>query len=460
MTGMSKNQTVLQLKKIASVPYLYRHESNFRFYGVKKHEGKIVRKALKDAAGDPIINLQEAKEALAEWLVLLASTAAPNVRKSPAFSLKSFIRSISESSGVDLAAISPAASIMSQGTGTIGDEMRNTKQLIATQARAKEIERDSMSMAKAEVLGEAQEYEQGRKEEVAKTNTPTLAQCFDNFLIYKNGVSAGTLAKYKYVKRAFELHGGKVLLKTPIAKITPQTLAEFLVKLPGKPQSFNTFSLVINQVFEMVRINRNIKENPFDLLPRNITHHKVQLTRDVVPTIKQCEAIVASIRSQRASDTREDSSNLCEFIHLAALGQAEAGFLTWADIDFEKDVIRAKRIKTGKFFDVPIYPHLKPFLEALAASKPNRKPADKLFKIESMQKALYAACQRLKLPNYSPRDLRKARITWLLRKGYPVDLIAEAQGHSDGGVLVRRVYSNVIDEARDTYRQEQLAKLR
>jgi|GEM_PF-3324441 len=456
---MSKNQTVLQLKKIASVPYLYRHEGNSRFYGVKKLAGKIVRKALKDAAGEPITSLQDAKEALAEWLVLLASTSAPSVRKSPAFSLKSFIRSISESSGVDLAAISPAASIMSQGTGTIGDEMRNTKQLIATQRRAKEIERDSMSMAKAEVIGEAREYEQGRKEEVAKTNTPTLAQSFDDFLIYKTGVSAGTLAKYKYAKRSFELYGGKVLLKTPVAKITPQALAEFLIKLPGKPQSFNTFSIVINQVFEMVRINRIIKENPFDLLPRNITHRKVQLTRDVVPTIEQCEKIAACIRSQSTADTREESANICEFIHRAALGQAEISSLTWGDLDFEKSIIRVKRIKTGKPFDVPMYPCLRPFLEELVAKFPKKKTTDKIFKIQSIQKGLYAACERLGLPSYSPRDLRKARITWLLRKGYPVDLIAEAQGHSDGGVLVRRVYSNVIDEARDTYKQEQLAKL-
>ena len=168
-----------------------------------------------------------------------------------------------------------------------------------------EIERDSMEIAKAEVLGETQEYEQSRKEKLAANSTPTLGQCFDDFLVYKNGVKEGTIIKYKFVKRTFELYGGKPLLKTPVAKITPQVMAEFLIKLGGKPQYFNTVSIVINQVFEMLRIKRIIKENPFHLLPRNITHRKVQITRDAVPTVEQCQKIAACIRSQSAASRSE-----------------------------------------------------------------------------------------------------------------------------------------------------------
>jgi len=214
----------------------------------------------------------------------------------------------------------------------------------------------------------------------------------------------------------------------------------------------------VKQVFEMARINKDIKESPLSFIPKTVQRRKVKKERDVVPTIEQCEQIVASIRSQKA-DTREVSANLCELLHRAAIGQAEAIALTWGNIDFDNNVIHCLRVKTGEPFDVPMYPGLKPFLQKMADAKPERKASDKLFNILSVKKALYAACVRLKLTTFSPRDLRKARITWLLRKGYPVELIADAQGHRDGGVLIRRVYSNVIDEHKNTYKQEQLAKL-
>jgi len=77
-----------------------------------------------------------------------------------------------------------------------------------------------------------------------------------------------------------------------------------------------------------------------------------------------------------------------------------------------------------------------------------------------MKKALRNACTRLGFPAYSPRDLRKARIVWCLRKGVPVEIIAKWQGHSDNGVLIRKTYANVIDEGARHFEEEQLAKLK
>jgi hypothetical protein len=61
-------QTRDNLKKIASIPCLYRHTLNHSYYGIKKHAGKIVKRAFKNATGAPITSLQEAKVALASWL--------------------------------------------------------------------------------------------------------------------------------------------------------------------------------------------------------------------------------------------------------------------------------------------------------------------------------------------------------------------------------------------------------
>jgi len=85
--------------------------------------------------------------------------------------------------------------------------------------------------------------------------------------------------------------------------------------------------------------------------------------------------------------------------------------------------------------------------------------AGPLFSILSPKQALYNACRRLGYEDYSPIDFRKARITWLLRKGIPAELIAKWQGHKDNGVLIRKTYSWVISEADNDYEEAQLAKL-
>jgi integrase len=429
-----------QLQKIASVPCLYRHEANHSYYGLKKQHGRKVSKALKDSAGEAITNFQEAKAALATWLASLTQVAEEASPFTPAVTYGlPYPRPIN----VYQHGINSAARSVMDGTAPPHQKARYNRWLALEEA------------------AETAKQEQQKKTEEENQQNPTLSDCFAQFKLFKAHNSKSTLEKYDYMKRVLDLYKGQTLLDTPITEITAENIVAFFANFPTtkKPRYFNTFSLVLNQVFEMAVIKKYIETNPFTFLPKNVIRRKVPTVPDEVPTIEQCEAIVANIRCQKASDTREDSANLCEFIHLAALGQAEAGFLTWKDIDFEKGLIRAKRIKTGKFFDVPIYPHLKPFLEALAASNPNRKPTDKLFKIQSMQKALYAACARLKLPLYSPRDLRKARIVWMLRKAVPVELIAKWQGHSDNGVLIRKTYAFVIDDAAASYQNEQLKKL-
>jgi len=424
-----------QLEKIASVPCLYKHAGNGSYYGLKKVAGKKLSKALKtDDGKTPVTSLQEAKVKLAGWLASLSGVITPTAAVGLPYQ---------HPTSIYQQGINSAALRMMEGTATPAENERYNAWL------------------DTEHNVETFKLEQEHKvKETAKDN-PTLAACFERFYTYKTSNTEGTINKYKAVKRAFELYNGNELLNTPVNKITPMILATFLGQLPTtwKPQYFNTFELVVNQVFEMARMDRSIKENPLSMLPKEIKKRKVNGTRDLVPTIEQCEQIAASIRKQSAADTREVSANLCELIHRAAIGQAEAVALTWSDIDFENEVIRCTRVKTNTPFDIPFYHCLQPFLVALADKHPNRKPTDKLFNIVNIKKAIYGACERLNLPSYSPRDLRKARITWLLRKGYPVELIADAQGHKDGGVLIRRVYSNVIDESKAAYKKEMLAKL-
>ena len=73
---------------------------------------------------------------------------------------------------------------------------------------------------------------------------------------------------------------------------------------------------------------------------------------------------------------------------------------------------------------------------------------------KNAKKSLQAACHRLKYPAYTQRSLRRMFITRCIEKGVDVKVIAQWQGHQDGGKLILGTYSHV----RNTHADE-MAKL-
>jgi len=160
------------------------------------------------------------------------------------------------------------------------------------------------------------------------------------------------------------------------------------------------------------------------------------------PVFEQFQSIVESIRSQEFNGhDAEESADFVEFIGLAGLGQAEASALTWDDIDWKREQIITFRHKTKSGFAIPLYPQLRPLLERRHSK---RTPGvHQVFAIKNAKKAIAAACKRLKLPAYSHRSFRRMFITRAIEKGVDVKVIAEWQGHRDGGKLILDTYSHV-----------------
>src|SRR5204862_1642721 len=91
-------------------------------------------------------------------------------------------------------------------------------------------------------------------------------------------------------------------------------------------------------------------------------------------------------------------------------------------------------------FAVPIFPQLRPLLERLCEGKVN---GDRILKVRDAKKALAGACRRLGLPSFSQRSLRRMFITRAIERGADVKVIAQWQGHKDGGKLILDTYSHV-----------------
>ena len=192
----------------------------------------------------------------------------------------------------------------------------------------------------------------------------------------------------------------------------------------------------------MARRDRIIFDSPAAHLKYIKREKPIRLT----PTCEQFKAIVADVRAQLFNADAKDSADFLEFLGLAGLGQAEARSLRRSDVDFESGRMITFRHKTSTGFVVPIFPQLRQLLERLCKGKANR---GKIFKIADAKHALANACRRLGFPPFGQRSLRRMFITRAIERGIDVKVIAQWQGHRDGGKLILDTYPHVRPEHSD-----------
>jgi integrase len=226
---------------------------------------------------------------------------------------------------------------------------------------------------------------------------------------------------------------------TQISKIKPSDVDVWLSRYQFGSASRNLHIACVKEVLTQAVRDRMIANSPAAHLRYAKREKPIRLT----PTFEQFKAIVADVRVQRFNADAQDSADFLEFLGLAGLGQAEAGSLTRADVDLDADRIITFRHKTSTGFAIPIFPQVRPLLERLCEGKSH---GDLIFKLRDAKKALAGACRRLGLPPFSQRSLRRMFITRAIERNAGVKVIAQWQGHKDGGKLILDTYSHVNPE--------------
>jgi integrase len=263
----------------------------------------------------------------------------------------------------------------------------------------------------------------------------TLAHLCDRWLATKQNAKPKTLEGKTYVAQQIKTRwpGGST---QRLRDIAPSQADTFLAQFSFSASSHNAFVTVLRELFEFAVRDNCIARSPCAHLKFRKREKPIRLS----PTYEQFSAIIADVRAQPFNADAQDSADFLEFLGLAGLGQAEAGSLKPADVDFDAGRFITFRHKTSKGFAVPIFPQLRPLLERLCEGKAN---GDRVFKVRDAKKALAGACRRLGLAPFSQRSLRRMFITRAIEKGVDVKVIAEWQGHRDGGKLILDTYSHV-----------------
>lgn len=243
----------------------------------------------------------------------------------------------------------------------------------------------------------------------------------------------------------------------PVAEVNASDIRKFLTAVTAGAgwSYYNSILGIVRNVFLAAFEDNAITEIPGERgVKKKDSVWKRRSVKDavrLVPSVVQFRQIVDNIRAQPFSDTREETADFVEAEGTLGLGQAELANMEWQHVHFDNGTLTVLRIKTGQPFTIPLFPTARPMLERRwkNAHKDGRPPAptDKVFSIKDAKVAVSAACRRLGLPQFSQRSFRRMFITEALRAGVNVKVIADLQGHRDGGKLILKTYSAAIAEA-------------
>jgi integrase len=263
----------------------------------------------------------------------------------------------------------------------------------------------------------------------------TLAELCDRYLKTVQHQKPKTIERKSFIVGRIKTDWptGKL---TQVGKIKPSDVDLWLSRYRFGSASRNLHISCVKELFRLAVRDRIMIASPAVHLQTAKREKPIRLT----PTFEQFKAIIADVRAQVFNADAQDSADFLEFLGLAGLGQAEAGSLTPADVDFATGQIITYRHKTSTGFAIPIFPQVRPLLEGLCEAKAHD---ERVFKISDAKKALAGACRRLGYPPFSQRSLRRMFITRAIERGIDVKTLAEWQGHKDGGKLILDTYSHV-----------------
>jgi integrase len=265
----------------------------------------------------------------------------------------------------------------------------------------------------------------------------TLADRCDQYLLVAQHLKPKTIERKSLIVRRIKADWPTGSL-TQIGKIKESDIQLWLARYSFGKTSRNQHLACIKEILRSAVADKIITSSP----AANLKGIKVEKPIRKTPGFDEFKAIVRSIREQPFSDTADESADFVEFLGLAGLGNAEAAALTWGDIDWQRGTITTFRHKTQAGFTVPLYPQARPLLERRFAASTG-SPNEKVFTVRKASKAIASACARLNLPAYSHRSFRRTFITRAIERGIDVKVIAEWQGHKDGGKLILDAYSHV-----------------
>lgn len=237
----------------------------------------------------------------------------------------------------------------------------------------------------------------------------------------------------------------------PIRNVQSRHCERWLTERASKiaPQTMANELNVMRPLFAYAVRSGLMLSNP----AADIRRHKFVQKPIQVPTREQFRRLIETIRE---SDGRLDSqrkakpgADLIELLAYSGCRIAEAGALTWADVDLDAGTLRItggeKGTKNHEQRTIPMTEALRTLLLRLKEER-QPQPSDWVSPTDKAKTCLATACRRLGYPLFRHHDFRHFFATTCIESGVDIPTVSRWLGHKDGGALAMRVYGHLRQE--------------
>jgi hypothetical protein len=122
------------------------------------------------------------------------------------------------------------------------------------------------------------------------------------------------------------------------------------------------------------------------------------------------------------------------------------GTFSWADADFQKQVLRVRITKNGKTRWIPFNQSLRDLLEKLRVARPDESPETPIMPVFECQKSIDRAAKLVGVGRITHHDLRQLFASRCIEAGVDIPTVSRWLGHQDGGALCMKTYGHLRDE--------------
>jgi integrase len=310
---------------------------------------------------------------------------------------------------------------------------------------------DVFTTAKIRIDRERREFnaitETVRSVETGDATVEKCAQVYLNQVDDKVNIKATSKHYYKQIVKAI-LQSWPELKTTKPKDISKHDLESWAKRFSEKysAQRFNNSVNVLRLIFQVAVDQGALHQNPADALRKvRINQKQIEL-----PTSEQLSAIIAQIRKQKGWCAVQ-CGDLIEFLMFSGCRIDEARNVKWSDIKDNGIWIHggATGTKNSQSRFLPMNSGLARLLADLKENPRYRettRSADLVLAIDKCPIALSRACKTLGYAHLTHHDMRHWFATQAISKGVDVPTVAKWLGHKDGGALLMKTYSHLLQE--------------
>lgn len=249
------------------------------------------------------------------------------------------------------------------------------------------------------------------------------------------------------------------LATTSPSRLTQDALAAWADKVRAKYSAtrYNAALGILRAIGRLSVESGYSTENPISIASRRrgiqgIARAPVSVKEWAMPSGSQFEKLLAALDKAptapkslagAVASRHKTASRVIRFLTYSGLRIGAARRVMPEHVDLKNGFLTKPPIKyTDTPRRLPLFGKLREVCKELLADYPGEGP---LLPIKNPRKALQSACQACKLPRLHNHALRHAFATRCLESGVDVRTVADWLDHKDGGALILKRYSHLVD---------------